>query len=343
MKNSYGYVNHGLRISVFPVDSTPDRKGISPPRVTIPRTCRIFHKVSRGIFSGNHNIPHMIKVISEIESITQMARDLPAPLALVPTMGALHKGHLALIRHARQLVGPCGTVAISIFVNPIQFDRVSDLTNYPSPLEADLALCEKEGVNLAFTPNKEFLYHSDHSVLVTESLLNKHLCGSSRPGHFDGVLTIVLKLFNLLQPADAVVGEKDFQQIALIKRMVRDLNVPVEVAGHPTVREPDGLALSSRNIRLTPEERKDAPRIRRALSAAKDLNITGEQDPAVYLRCAKTHLLKNAPESLTIDYIELVDAKSLQPVSQVTKHVILATACFYGEVRLIDHIDINSV
>jgi pantoate--beta-alanine ligase len=241
------------------------------------------------------------------------------------------------------LVGPTGTVAVSIFVNPIQFDRVTDLTQYPRPLEADLALCEQEGVDLAFTPEKEFLYHADHSVLITESLLTKHLCGSSRPGHFDGVLTVVLKLFNLLQPAYAVFGDKDFQQIALIRRMVRDLNVPVEVMGHPTVRESDGLALSSRNVRLTPEHREDAPRIQRALSAARDLAVTGEQDPAVYLRCAKNHLLTNAPEDFSIDYLELVDAESLQPVSQVTKPVVLATACFYGEVRLIDHVDIHGV
>jgi len=282
----------------------------------------------------------MIKVTSEVKTITQITRDLPGPLVLVPTMGALHEGHLALIRRARQLVGPDGTVAISIFVNPIQFDRDADLSNYPRPLKNDLVLCEKEGVDLAFTPEKNFFYHSDHSVIVTESLLSKGLCGSSRPGHFDGVLTVVIKLFNLLQPTLAVFGEKDFQQVALIRRMVRDLNIPVKVIEHPTVREPDGLALSSRNIRLTPQHRKDAPRIQRALSAASDLAMTGEQNPAAYLRSAKKHLLANAPDSFSIEYLELIDAESMQAISKVTKPAILATACFYGDIRLIDHVNI---
>ena len=282
----------------------------------------------------------MIKVTSDVKTITQMTRDLPGPLAVVPTMGALHEGHLALIRRARQLVGPGGTVAISIFVNPIQFDRLSDLTNYPRPLKSDLALCEKEGVDLAFTPQKDFFYHSDHSVLVTESLLSKRLCGLSRPDHFDGVLTVVVKLFNLLQPTLAVFGDKDFQQIALIRRMVRDLNMPVKIVGHPTVREPDGLALSSRNIRLTPEHRKDAPRIQRSLSAASNLAVTGEQNPAAYLLSAKKHLLANAPDGFSIDYLELIDTKSMQAVSLVTKPAVLATACYYGKIRLIDHVKI---
>lgn len=284
----------------------------------------------------------MVTSISDVKTVRNLIKEHPGPVALVPTMGALHEGHLALLRKARQLVGPEGTVVISIFVNPIQFDRVSDLTNYPQPLEQDLALCEAEGVDIAFTPEKESLYHSDHSVLLTESLLTKHLCGSSRPGHFDGVLTIVIKLFNILQPDFAVFGNKDFQQIALIQRMVRDLNIPVEVVGHPTVREKDGLALSSRNSRLTPEQRQDAPRIHRALMAARDLAVTGEQDPTVYLRCARTHLLANAPEDFSIDYLELVDAGTLQPVTRVTKPVVLATACFFGGVRLIDHVGIQS-
>ncbi|MDB4703988.1 pantoate--beta-alanine ligase [Akkermansiaceae bacterium] len=282
----------------------------------------------------------MIKVTSEVKTITQMTCDLPGPIALVPTMGALHEGHLALIRRARQLVGPDGTVAVSIFVNPIQFDSASDLTNYPRPLKSDLALCEKEGVDLAFTPEKEFLYHSDHSVILTESLLSKGLCGSSRSGHFDGVLTVVIKLFNLLQPTLAIFGEKDFQQIALIRRMVRDLNIPVKIVGHPTVRELDGLALSSRNIRLTQEHRKDAPRIQRALSAASHLAVNGEQNPAAYLIKAKKHLLANAPDGFSIEYLELIDAESMEAVSLVTKPAVLATACYYGEIRLIDHVKI---
>ena len=255
-------------------------------------------------------------------------------------MGALHEGHLALLRAAREKVGPRGTVAISIFVNPIQFDRPEDLSNYPQTLDADLAACEAEGVDLSFIPQADELYLPDRSILVTESLLTKHLCGATRPGHFDGVLTVVLKLFNILQPDCAIFGKKDFQQLALIKRMVRELDVPVEIIGHPTIRENDGLALSSRNRKLTPEHRSDAPRIHRALIAAREIVTTGQQSPAVYLDAAKSHLLKDAPANFSIDYLELVDSASLQPISKLTAPATLATACFYGPVRLIDHIEI---
>jgi len=260
----------------------------------------------------------------------------------VPTMGALHEGHLELLRAARKQVGSKGTVAISIFVNPIQFDQAADLKNYPQPLEKDLALCESEGVDLAFTPEKEALYQKDHSVLVQESLLTKHLCGATRPGHFDGVLTIVLKLFHIFQPDFAIFGQKDFQQLALIRRMVRDLDVPINIIAHPTVRDPHGLALSSRNARLSETERADAPRIRRALLAARDLGVTGEQNPQVYLQSTRKLLLADAPASFSIDYLELVDAETLQPVATVTKPALLATACFYDKVRLIDHITLPS-
>ncbi len=283
----------------------------------------------------------MITRSANVNSVRELLQKMPKPLALVPTMGALHEGHLQLLRAARQKVGPKGTVAISIFVNPIQFDKAADLENYPQPLEKDLALCEEEGVDLAFTPTKESLYHNDHSVLIHENLLTKHLCGATRPGHFDGVLTIVLKLFNILQPDFAIFGKKDFQQLAIIDRMVRDLNLPVTIIGHSTVRDSDGLALSSRNSRLKAHERTDAPRIRRALIAARDIRKTGEQNPQVYLDAARTHLLADAPDSFSIDYLELVDAKTLQPVSKVTKPTFLATACFYGDVRLIDHIGLS--
>ncbi|MDC1405697.1 pantoate--beta-alanine ligase, partial [Akkermansiaceae bacterium] len=172
----------------------------------------------------------------DVNSVQKELKNLSGPLALVPTMGALHEGHLALLRAARKKVGPQGTVAISIFVNPIQFDRPEDLSSYPTPLEDDLALCEKEDVDIAFVPEAASLYQPDHSVLVTESLLTKHLCGATRPGHFDGVLTIVLKLLNIFQPDFAIFGQKDFQQLALIRRMVRDLDVQTDIIGHPTVR-----------------------------------------------------------------------------------------------------------
>ena len=282
----------------------------------------------------------MIRRYHDISSVREALSTAPRPLALVPTMGALHEGHLALLRAARDKVGPQGTVAISIFVNPIQFDRPEDLLNYPKTLENDLAACDAEGVDFAFIPNAGELYLPDRSVLVTESLLTKHLCGATRPGHFDGVLTVVLKLFNIVQPDCAIFGKKDFQQLALINRMVRDLDVPVEIVGHPTIRQDDGLALSSRNRKLIPDHHADAPRIQRALAAARDLVQTGEQSPDIYLAAAKSHLLKDAPADFSIDYLEFVDSATLQPIAKLTTPATLATACFYGPVRLIDHIEI---
>ena len=260
-------------------------------------------------------------------------------VVLVPTMGALHKGHLALLRRARELAGPEGTVAVSIFVNPIQFDRPNDLAAYPKPLEADLAACDKEGADLVLVPPAGTMYAADRSILVTESLLSKHLCGATRPGHFDGVCTVVLKLFLLSNAAAAVFGEKDFQQLAIIRRMVRDLNVPIEIIGHPTIRESDGLAMSSRNARLLPEHRADAPRIRRALIAARDLLPYGERSAAIFIEAARSHLL--ASPFLKIDYLEVVDAETLQAVSTILRPSVLAVAGFYGEVRLIDHISLH--
>jgi pantoate--beta-alanine ligase len=261
---------------------------------------------------------------------------LPRRRVLVPTMGALHDGHLALVRRAREAAGPDGTVAVSIFVNPIQFDRPGDLAAYPKPLADDLAKCEAAGVDLVFAPEAGAMYFPDRSITVTESLLSTHLCGATRPGHFDGVCTVVLKLFNLFQADAAVFGEKDVQQLAILRRMVRDLDVPVEIIGHPTVREPDGLAMSSRNVRLTPEHRADAPRIRRALEGARSLLPFGERAAAPFLAAARKHL-EDSP-FLRIDYLELVDAETLQPVGHIKRPAVLATALFYGGVRLIDHV-----
>lgn len=281
------------------------------------------------------HFPAMRQATTPAELRRELAA-LPRPLVLVPTMGALHEGHLALIRRAREVAGPGGTVAISIFVNPIQFDRPGDLAAYPQPLVDDLAKCRAAGVDLAFTPAAGSMYFPDRSITVTESLLSTHLCGASRPGHFDGVCTVVLKLFNLFQPEAAVFGEKDVQQLAILRRMVRDLDVPVEIIGYPTVREPDGLAMSSRNVRLSPEHRADAPRIRRALDGARSLLQFGERAAAPFLAAARKHLGESP--FLRIDYLELVDAETLQPVGQIKRPAVLATAVFYGEVRLIDHV-----
>lgn len=252
---------------------------------------------------------------------------------LVPTMGALHHGHMELVKIARTAAGPDGTVIASIFVNPIQFDRASDLDTYPRPLESDLEKCMAAGVDLVFAPDAGSMYFTDRSTTVTENYISNGLCGAARPGHFDGVCTVVLKLFMLSGCDAAVFGEKDFQQLAVIRRMVRDLDVPVEIIECPTVREDDGLAMSSRNVRLTPDQRKDAPRIHRSLMEA---SMRG--NPAEILATARTEI-ESSPMA-RIDYLSLVDAETLQPVINLQRPAVLSTAVFYGDVRLIDHVAI---
>jgi pantoate--beta-alanine ligase len=273
------------------------------------------------------------------ESLRQVLSQQNGPIVLVPTMGALHEGHLDLIRHARKVAGNEGIVAVSIFINPIQFDRRSDLVSYPQPLEDDLRKCRELGVDVVFTPQAETMYAPDRSVTVTESSLSADLCGATRPGHFDGVCTVVLKLFLLFQPSSAIFGEKDFQQLAIIRRMVRDLDVSIEIISHPTVRESDGLAMSSRNARLTPEHRQDAPRIRQALLAARELHSHGERSADPILAIARQGI--SASDFAKIDYLSLVDAETLKPVTEITRPAILASAVFYGDVRLIDHVTLT--
>jgi pantoate--beta-alanine ligase len=239
---------------------------------------------------------------------------------------------------ARKNVGSSGAVAVSIFVNPIQFDRKDDLEKYPRPLEHDLAACETAGVDLVFTPDAARMYASDHSITVTETRLSQYLCGASRPGHFHGVCTVVLKLFLLFQAQSAVFGKKDFQQLAIIRRMVRDLNVPVEIIGHETIRESDGLAMSSRNVRLSEAQRADAPMIQRSLCAARDLMKFGERQAEPIFAAARHHL--GASTLFVIDYLALVDAETLEPVATVRRPALLAVAGFYEGVRLIDHVEL---
>lgn len=258
-----------------------------------------------------------------------------SPVILVPTMGALHQGHASLIDLAREKAGPDGTVIVSIFVNPIQFDKKFDLEKYPRTLEADLGICNDHGADGVFIPKNAGMYFPDRSITIVESSLSKHLCGATRLGHFDGVCTVVLKLFNLSRCDATVFGEKDFQQLAIIRRMVRDLDLTVEIIPHPTIRETDGLAMSSRNARLTPEHRADAPRIRKALLASAGKKSVQE-------------ILDTAREALElspcgkIDYLSLVDAETLAPASDLSNPSVLATAIFYGDVRLIDHISIKT-
>lgn len=273
-------------------------------------------------------------VVESGRALREALKNDKYPRVLVPTMGALHEGHRELIRKARDIAGPSGTVIVSIFVNPIQFDRPSDLLAYPRPVDADLSACRDEGVDVVFAPETGSMYFNDRSITVTENTLSQGLCGATRPGHFDGVCTVVLKLFLLSGCDVAVFGEKDFQQLAIIRRMVRDLDVPVEISACPTIREVDGLAMSSRNTRLTAEQRQDAPRIRRALLAAATL-----ESPAEILAAAREEI--EASPMTKIDYLALVDEETLQPVADLSRPAILATAVFYGEVRLIDHTRIS--
>ena len=263
----------------------------------------------------------------------------PKKRVLVATMGSLHEGHLALIHRARQIAGTEGVVILSLFVNPTQFDQADDLRHYPRALEQDLALCKKHGVDIVFAPESGDIYHSDHSVTVTESSLSQRLCGASRPGHFDGVCTVVLKLFNLTQPDIAIFGKKDYQQLAIIRRMVRDLNIPISIEGLETVREQSGLALSSRNQRLSQQQRSDAQRIRRALLAAQTAHQQGEKSAQSLLNIV-SEIIESSELDVEIDYLELLDQDDLQPVETLSSPAIIATAVFYEQVRLIDNIEL---
>jgi pantoate--beta-alanine ligase len=255
---------------------------------------------------------------------------------LVPTMGALHRGHAELLQMARKAASAKGEVAVSIFVNPLQFAPGGDYEKYPRPEKDDEDFCRSAGVDLLFRPEPGAMYADDFSVVVEENSLSTTLCGKSRPGHFRGVCTVVTKLFHLLAPDAAVFGEKDFQQLALMRRLVRDLNFPIEIIGAPTVREPDGLACSSRNQYLSASERKQAPVLRTALLEGARLVESGERSAAVVL-AGVNRVIGTSPLA-QVDYIELVDVETLQPVELVRANTLLALAVFFGQTRLIDNI-----
>lgn len=255
---------------------------------------------------------------------------------LVPTMGALHRGHLELIRLARQDAGAHGEVAVSIFVNPLQFAPGSDYEKYPRPQRPDEDFCRAAGVDILFRPAVSEMYFTDRSVAVEENALSQTLCGRSRPGHFRGVCTVVTKLFHLLAPDAAVFGEKDFQQLAIIRRLVRDLDFPIQIIAAPIVREPDGLALSSRNEHLSAEEREQAGVLRAALGEAAEMAQGGETSAARIVRCVQDRIATKP--AARIDYVEAVDAGTLQPEQDVGAGTLLAVAVFFGQTRLIDNI-----
>jgi pantoate--beta-alanine ligase len=251
---------------------------------------------------------------------------------LVPTMGALHKAHGELIRVARQAAGKDGEVAVSIFVNPLQFEPGSDYERYPRPEKADEEFCRSAGVDLLFRPSAQEVYPNDRSTFVEETSLSTTLEGKSRPGHFRGVCTVVAKLFNILAPDTTVFGEKDFQQLAIVRRMVRDLNFNIDIIAVPTVREEDGLACSSRNQYLSSDERKQASVLYKALRAAAGLGKKAAEDVVAVAR----DVIKEAPLA-RIDYVELVDAESLGPVEIAGPKSVLVLAVYFGKTRLIDN------
>lgn len=278
-----------------------------------------------------------MKSIRLASSAARQVRNAPRPLVLVPTMGALHAGHLALIDRARREAGGSGTVAVSIFVNPTQFGPAEDFSRYPRPIARDTALCREHGADVLFAPEAAEMYPPDFSTFVEETKLETVLCGRSRPGHFRGVCTVVAKLFNLLAPDAAVFGEKDYQQLAIVRRMVRDLHFPIKILPVKTVREPDGLALSSRNQYLSAAEREQAPAIRRGLLAAAAAAKAETRDSAALVRTVRETISFSAPLA-RIDYIEAVDAETLAPAGPQTERTVIAAAVFFGRTRLIDNI-----
>jgi pantoate--beta-alanine ligase len=255
------------------------------------------------------------------------------PIGLVPTMGALHAGHISLIERARR---ECRTVVVSVFVNPLQFDRQADLERYPRPLDADVELCKRQGVDCVFAPPVGEMYPTHPVCTIDVSRLGDHLCGRYRPGHFRGVATVVAKLFQIAQPDAAYFGEKDAQQLAVIRRLALDLNMPVRIVGVPTVREPDGLAVSSRNQHLSREERKDAVVLYRALLEARRLIAAGVRDSAAVRAAAAATV--PALSSLRLEYLEIADPDEMQPVERIDGPVVVAGALWVGATRLIDNV-----
>jgi len=273
------------------------------------------------------------RTIEDARLAVRRARQAGRSVHLVPTMGALHEGHMSLIRAAR---APGRFVAVSIFVNPTQFGPGEDLEKYPRPVEADLALCRSAGVDLVFMPSPEQMYPEGFATSVHVAGLTDGLCGPHRPGHFDGVATVVTKLFNIIQPDTAYFGQKDAQQAAVIRRMTEDLNLPIEIVVCPTVRERDGLALSSRNVYLSPGARRQAVCLSEALRLGERMIRAGQTDSAKVVEAMRTHITSAGP--CLIDYVEIVDPRTLRPVSRLAGPCMLAVAVRIEGTRLIDNV-----
>jgi len=271
--------------------------------------------------------------IDAMRAASRSQRSAGKRLGLVPTMGALHEGHLSLVRAAR---AKCDVAAASLFVNPLQFGPAEDLEKYPRNLERDCTLFEKEGVDFLFAPDVEEMYPAGAVTYVTVEGLSYKLCGRSRPGHFRGVTTVVSKLFHIVEPDLAFFGQKDAAQVAIIRRMVRDLNFPVEIVVCPIVREADGLAMSSRNAYLDLQQRKSAPALYRSLMEVQRRFDQGERIPARLIEAGQ-RVVRGEP-SLRLDYFEIVDPVTLDPVLDLSGSALVAVAAFVGNTRLIDNI-----
>ncbi|MDD2457386.1 MAG: pantoate--beta-alanine ligase [Eubacteriales bacterium] len=270
--------------------------------------------------------------IQDVRTVVKLYQNAQETIGLVPTMGYLHTGHVSLIEKARK---SCDRVIVSIFVNPIQFGPNEDYTRYPRDLERDLELCRDAGADLVFIPEVADMYPKPNLTFADVKTLGDHLCGASRPGHFQGVLTVVAKLFNICQPDQAFFGEKDAQQLAIIRRMVADFNFPVEIVPCPIIREADGLAMSSRNVYLSEKERQAALSLSRSLEKAWQALETGERSATVIRDIIRSGI---AAEPLArIDYVEVVDGDTLQPVTTISGSVLAAVAVFFGKTRLIDN------
>lgn len=275
----------------------------------------------------------VIETVRELSALADVERGAGRRVALVPTMGALHAGHRALVDEARKRAD---RVWVSVFVNPAQFDEASDFEGYPREREHDLALCREAGVDVVFEPSVEELYPAGAATWVEVDRLAEPLCGATRPGHFRGVATVVTKLLAAARPHEAVFGQKDYQQLALIRRMVADLDFGIEIVGMPIVREHDGLALSSRNTYLSRDERAQAISLFAGLEAAKACYRAGERAPRALVEAARAPIA--AAPLAQIDYVELRDAHSLEPLTRVDSPAVLAVAVRFGATRLIDNV-----
>ncbi len=270
--------------------------------------------------------------ISEVRQIVKEWRKEGLTVGFVPTMGYLHEGHKSLIDKA---VKENDRVVVSVFVNPIQFGPTEDLASYPRDLERDAKLCEEAGANLIFHPEKEEMYFDDFSSFVEVQGVSKGLCGKSRPIHFRGVCTVVTKLFNIVKPDRAYFGQKDAQQLAVVKRMVRDLNMDIEIIGCPIIREEDGLAKSSRNTYLSPEERKAAVILSKSLKLGKEAIEKGERDSKKIIDIITNNI--NTEKLAKIDYVEIVDPLSIENIDKIENSALVAMAVYIGKTRLIDN------